>query len=383
MTRLSAVTRINPLKVVFLILLGFVLQGCGGGGGGGGGLTTYQMGGSIQGIPLSLTTDVTTLAGTAGNLGSNDGTGAAAQFNYPFRITTDGTNLYVADISNQIIRQVVIATGVVTTLAGTALSTGYTDGIGAAAQFSNPEGITTDGTNLYVVDTNNEIIRQVVIATGVVTTLAGTAGMRGSTDGTGATAQFDNPVGITTDGTNLYVADRNNDAIRKIVIATGVVTTLAGTAGNSGGADGIGAAAQFRNPEGITTDGTNLYVADTGNEIIRQVVIATGVVTTLAGTAGMRGSIDGMGAAARFGYRLWDITTDGTNLYVVDTRNETIRKIVIATGVVTTLAGTTLSTGSTDGTGAAARFDEPTGITTDGASLYVTDLNNQTIRQID
>jgi len=324
---------------------------------------------------------VTTLAGTAGSTGSTDGTGTAARFYYPEGITTDGTNLYVADTGNSTIRQIVIATGAVTTLAGTAGSTGSTDGTGSAARFNTPEGITTDGTNLYVADTYNYTIRKIVIATGAVTTLAGTAGVYGSTDGTGSAARFYYPFGITTDGTNLYVADTYNDTIRQIVIATGAVTTLAGTAGSTGSTDGTGTAARFNTPKGITTDGTNLYVADTFNDTIRQIVIATGVVTTLAGTAEISGSTDGTGSAARF-LNPWGITTDGTNLYVADTGNSTIRQIVIATGAVTTLAGTAGSYGSTDGTGTAASFNNPMGITTDGTNLYVADNLNDTIRQI-
>ena len=104
--------------------------------------------------------------------------------------------------------------GAVTTLAGTG-SSGSANGTGTSASFNNPEGITTDGTNLYVGDTNNHLIRQIVISTGVVTTLAGT-GSSGSANGTGTSASFNNPIGITTDGTNLYVADYRNHRIRKI-----------------------------------------------------------------------------------------------------------------------------------------------------------------------
>ena len=341
----------------------------------------HQMGGSVQGKALALSTQVTTLAGTASNSGAADGMGAAARFSYPFGITTDGTHLYVADSNNDTIRKVVIATGVVTTLAGTAGSSGSVDGTGAAARFSSPYGITTDGTHLYVADLVNQTIRKVVIATGVVTTLAGTVGSRGSADGTGAAARFSNPIGITTDGTHLYVADLDNVTIRKVVIATGVVTTLAGTARSSGSADGTGAAARFSNPIGITTDGTHLYVADTSNHTIRKVVIATGAVTTLAGTASSYGAVDGTGAAARFN-NPYGITTDGTHLYVADLGNQTIRKVVIATGEVSTLAGTAGGDESADGTGAAARFNLPIGITTDGTGLYVTDGQHNTIRKI-
>jgi len=324
---------------------------------------------------------VTTLAGNVGDRGSTDGVGAAARFDAPYGITSDGTNLYVADTMNSTIRKIVIATGVVTTFAGTFAVFGSTDGTGSDASFCFPTGITSDGMNLYVADQSNSTIRKIVIATGVVTTLAGTAGVFGSTDGTGGAASFYDPVGITSGGQNLYVTDYINHTIRKIVIATGVVTTLAGTAGVYGSTDGTGAAASFYYPTGITSDGTNLYVTDNLNHTIRRIVIATGVVTTLAGTTGVHGSADGTGVAASF-YHPNGITSDGTNLYVADQFNSTIRKIMIATGVVTTLAGTAGVWGSTDGTGTAASFNGPIGITSVGPDLYVTDHGSHTIRKI-
>lgn len=339
-----------------------------------------QMGGSIQGTPLSIGGGTSTLAGDT-LTGSQDGIGEMARFYNPAGITTDGTNLYVADTSNHTIRQVIIATGAVTTLAGAAGSSGSSDGIGAAARFLSPTNVTTDGTNLFVTDTYNNTIRQVVIASGAVTTLAGAAGTSGSTDGIGASARFSIPTGITTDGSNLYVADTFNNTIRQVVIATGAVMTLAGSAGSSGFADGTGAAARFNGPYGITTDGRNLFLVDTWNNTIRQIVITTGAVTTLSGTVGSAGSADGIGTAASF-YNPYGITSDGTNLFVTDTSNQTIRRAVIATGAVTTLAGTAGSSGSVDGTGAAARFYNPAGITTDGASLFVVDCLNYTIRTV-
>ncbi|MDO8444677.1 MAG: Ig-like domain-containing protein [Deltaproteobacteria bacterium] len=292
--------------------------------------TPTLMGGAIQGNPLSPYTNVvTTFAGSAGSIGSTDGTGTAARFYSPYGITTDGTNLFVADYSNYTIRKIVISTGVVTTIAGSAGSSGSTDGTGTSARFYTPAGITTDGTNLFVADIANHTIRKIVISTGVVTTIAGSAGSSGSTDGTGTSARFYNPLGITTDGTNLFVADYWNHTIRKIVISTGVVTTIAGTAGTSGSTDGTGTSARFYYPAGITTDGTNLFVAD-NNSTIRKIVISTGVVTTIAGTAGTSGSTDGTGTSARFYYPR-GITTDGTNLFVADDADHTIRKISAVT----------------------------------------------------
>jgi DNA-binding beta-propeller fold protein YncE len=324
---------------------------------------------------LNLTGQVTTLAG-AGVNSEADGIGTAAKFSYPIGITTDGTNLYVVDNHANKIRKIVISTGAVTTFAGSGTS-GEVDGTGTAAEFNSPSGITTDGTNLYVTDYTGGTIRKIVISTGVVTTLAGTAGSLTERDGTGTAAAFNDPAGITTDGTNLYVADAVGNTIRKIVISTGVVTTLAGS-GSTADADGTGTAAAFDAPLAVVTDGTNLYVADRNNNKIRKIVLSTAVVTTLAGS-GSSTDADGTGTAASIDAPI-GITMDGTNLYVADGGN-LIRKIVISTGVVTTLAGSGLFA-ETDGTGTAASLNTPSAFTSDGSSLYVTDEDGFTIRKI-
>jgi sugar lactone lactonase YvrE len=170
-------------------------------------------------------------AGVPDGIGSADGTGAAARFNYPQGVTADGSgNVYVADSNNFTIRKITPA-GVVTTLAGAAGASGSVDGAGAAARFNRPSGLAVDGSgNVYVADTYNHTIRKITPA-GVVSTLAGTALAYGSADGTGAAARFFYPQGVAADGSgNVYVADSNNLTIRKITPA-GVVTTLAGAAG--------------------------------------------------------------------------------------------------------------------------------------------------------
>ncbi|MES2536338.1 MAG: NHL repeat-containing protein [Pseudomonadota bacterium] len=352
---------------------------------GAGNLYVADMGNHTIRKIVIATGDVTTFAGMAGNFGSNDGTGGAALFDLPRGITFDGAaNLYVADRGNHTIRKIVIATGEVTTFAGTAGNPGSSDGTGGAAEFQLPSGITADGAgNLYVADTNNHAIRKIVIATADVTTLAGTAGSAGSTDGTGGTARFDVPMSVTAGGDGaLYVADTSNHSIRKITPA-GEVITIAGMASNAGSSDGTGGAAQFRNPFGLAADSAgNIYVADSPNHTIRQITPA-GVVTTLAGLVGTIGANDGTGGGARFQHPR-GITADGSgNLYVADTYNHTIRKIVIATGDVSTLAGMAGNIGSSDGTAGAAQFRYPHGITFDGAgALYVVDTDNGTIRKI-
>ena len=268
----------------------------------------------------------------------------------------------------------------VTTFAGQS-DNDSTDGTGTAARFYSPIGITTDGENLYVADTGNNRIRKIVIDNGTVTTLAGSS--QGYSDNAiGTSASFNGPRGITTVGENLYVVDSGNHLIRKIVISTGAVTTLAGTAGTYGSADNTtGTSASFKNPWGITTDGTNLYVADMKNYTIRKIVISTGAVTTLAGTPGSLGNADNaIGTSASFNWPI-GITTDGENLYVTETHS--IRKIVIDNGTVTTLAGSSSHGGAASiATGTSARFKYPRGITTDGTNLYVVDNANFRIRKI-
>ena len=396
-------SRFRPTILWVFLLMS--LSACGGGGEKG----SILMGGSVQGRSLLLTPAVSTLAGSLTS-GSTDGAGSAAGFWNPKGITTDGRNLYVADGTNFTIRKVGIAFANVTTIAGSAGNSGSADGTGPGARFSSLAGMTSDGTNLYVVDAGNNTIRKVVIATGAVTTLCGSASNAGSADGTGAAARFNSPQGLTTDGANLYVADSGNDTIRRIVIATGAVTTLAGSPGIVGSTDDTGSLARFSNPQGLTTDGANLYVTDSGNDTIRRVSLLTGAVTTFAGSPGNPGDngTPGLpnGNPVKFtdgtrGFALFTapsaITSDGVNLYVTDD-GSMIRKIVINTGVVTTIAGIPGVFGATDGTGdyiaysyytssldttpGDARFWLPQGLTTDGKYLYVADSANNTIRKV-
>jgi len=425
---------------------------------------------------------VTTLAGS-GSAGFVNATGTSAQFNWPTSITTDGTSLYVADTNNNAIRKVVISSGVVTTVAGG--SNGSNDGAALSAGFYGPYTVTYSAGNLYVLDYWNATVRKVDLAAQTVssvtyfgydelgwhgsglasdgsnlyyalgmdnylvkyslstkasTVLAGQApqlatqefeGAKGissegcyglasdgttlycadnwtpniraldlatgrsrvfagsfgwtAADGTGSSAAFGGLAGLAYDGANLYTCDSSN-AIRKINLATAAVTTIAGSlSGGSGSADGTGSAAKFNFSYSgdIATDGTNLYVVDSGNNTIRKVVISSGAVTTLAGTAGVTGSADGVGAAAQFNFNYaGHVATDGTNLYVSDNGNHTIRKIVIATGAVTTVVGSAGVSGSTDGVGAAARLKNPRGLSIGDGALYLGDANNL-LRKID
>jgi len=263
--------------------------------------------------------------------GFTDATGSAARFQNPCGVAVDSEgNVYVAEYGNHRIRKIT-PQGVVTTLAGS--TQGFQDGTGTSAQFSNPYGLAIDSSgNLYVADSFNNRIRKMT-PQGVVTTLAG-SGTAGHRDGPGIEpdpdpdtdtgARFQNPCGVAVDSEgNVYVAEYGNHRIRKMT-PQGVVTTLAGS--TQGFQDGTGTSAQFNNPYGVAIDSSgNLYVADSFNNRIRKITSA-GVVTTLAGS-GTAGHNDGTGTSAQFS-NPYGVTVDAAgNLYVADSFNNRIRKI--------------------------------------------------------
>jgi streptogramin lyase len=325
---------------------------------------------------------VSTWAGLAVYPGSTDAIGNDARFSGPKDLAVDPAgNVYVADMYNSTIRKITPA-GAVSTLAGLAVTSGSEDGLGSAARFSFPSGVALDSAgNIYVADSNNYTIRKITPA-GAVSTLAGLAGTPGSTEGSGSEARFSFPqdVGVDSAGT-VYVADYSNSTIRRVT-AAGDVSTWAGPAGSTGSVDGPRAAARFSSPQGAAVDTAgNIYVADTGNNTIRKITPA-GAVITLAGLAGTSGSTDGTGSASRFEGPYGVAVDPAGNVYVADISNSTIRKITPA-GEVTTLAGLAGSSGSADGTGSAARFDFPAGVAADAAgNVYVADFSSSTIRKI-
>jgi len=320
---------------------------------------------------------VSTFAGS-GEAGDADGTGSAAKFRLPHSIAIDAAgNLYVTDGGGQRIRKVT-PKGEVSTFAGSG-EIGYADGIGSAAQFSGPHGIAIDATgNLYVTDTFHHRIRKIT-SKGEVSTLAGSE--EGFSDGIGRNALFYRPYGIAIDAvSNLYVADTHNNLIRKVT-PKGEVSTLAGGNGlleDGGFADGVGSDARFLRPSGIAIDAAgNLYVVDTHNNRIRKVT-PNGEVSTLAGS--VEGFADGSGCCTRFRIPAGIAIDAAGNLYVADSLNHRIRKVT-PKGEVSTIAGS--EQGFSDGPGIAAKFSYPSGIAIDAAgNLYVADSLNSRIRKL-
>jgi len=256
------------------------------------------------------------------------------------------------------------------------------DGTGSQARFDGPQGIAADGAgNLYVAEPASATIRKIT-PQGAVTTLAGTAGAPGNADGSGAVARFNAPSRLETDAEgNLYVTDTGNSAIRSITPA-GAVVTLAGS-GSCGSSDGSGAQATFCNPKGIALDRWgNLWVADSGNHTVRRIDLQ-GRVSTVAGAPGVCGSADGDGGngPARF-CDPQDVAVDyWGNVYIADTGNSTVR-MISPEGKVSTLAGLPGQCASNDGSPGVSRLCSPSGIDVEGNDLYVADTGNATIRRI-
>jgi len=348
--------------------------------------TFHLLVGSVPTIPPTSTPTVasctggtvSTLAGS-GAIGAVNATGTAASFNFPAGAAVDSSgNVYVADPYNFMIRKITPG-GLVTTLAGSG-ALGAANGPGASASFDYPYAVAVDSSgNVYVADTINNLIREITPG-GVVSTLAG-GGPGYPLNGTGTAASFNGPWGIAVDSSgNVYVADQGNQMIRKITPG-GVVTTLAGS-GSVGFANGPGATAAFYNPFGVAVDAAgNVYVADSYNQLIRKITPG-GVVSTLAGTVGVSGSTNATGTAASFSMPIGVAVDAAGNVYVSDSWNNLIRKISPG-GVVSTLAGQAGVAGSTNGNCSVSSFNHPYEIAVDASGVvYVADQDNNLIRKI-
>jgi hypothetical protein len=356
-------------------------------------------------LVVNLPGTIVTVAGngTAGHQGDG-GPAISAELFVPTGVAFDGGgNMFIADYSNNVIRRVDAATGFITTIAGTGV-VGYSGDNGPAtnAQLNGPTHVVFDRTtNLYITDANNNRIRKVDVGTGVITTVAGTgtAGFSGD-GGPGTNAELNFPDGVALDAAqNLYIGDARNNRIRKLDVSTRVITTVAGsgTAGYAGDG-GLATNAELNFPSRPTLDSNgNMYIADYQNNRVRRVDALTNTITTVAGTGIAGFSGDGGPAASAELNGPISVTLDGVgNLYIGDISNERIRVVNMTTNSVTLLGltlqpgeiGTAAGNGSAGysgdgGPAVSAQLNFPTGLLIDTqGNLYLADANNNVVRRV-
>lgn len=320
---------------------------------------------------------VTTVVGKAGTSGYLDGTGKNALLAQPVGLAADGAGkLYVSEVGNDDVRVVSATDFSVGTVAGAPTVSGYADGTGTGAVFASPRGMGLSATGtLLVADLGNHALREVDPTTKAVTTRAGLGAARGSANGVGAAATFDFPWSVVANGATLYVSDYANNAIRTVDVATGAVDILAGTPGASGNVDGTGTGTRWSNPTGLAFDGkSTLYVADRGNQTIRQIVTTSRAVTTIAGAPGNAGYAEG--ASPLFNQPVALAVgsgADANTLFVADA-SQTIRALDLTSHAATLIAGVNGDARIVDGV-AEARFSLIAGLAYKDGVVYVADGN--------
>ena len=336
---------------------------------------------------------ISTVAGTgAGGFGGDGGAATAALLLGPTDAAVDAAgNIYISDHSNNRIRKVAAGTGIITTMAGSG-TLGFSGDGGPAtdANISAPFSIAVDAAgNLYIADYYNYRIRRVDAGTGIITTVAGTGVQGYGGDGGPATAAvIDAPYEIALDAAgNIYIAELDNHRIRKVTAASGVIETFAGT-GTAGfsGDGGLATAAALNNPIGVVVDAAgNVYISDNFNHRVRMVTAATGIITTVAGTGVNTFGGDGGPAttADLNSPRALAVDKDG-NLYISDFSNGRIRRVEVATGVISTFAGTGTQGFSGDGGPATqAQIHNVYGLGSDTAgNVYLADTSNSRVRKV-
>jgi hypothetical protein len=342
-------------------------------------------------ITINPTGLISTVAGNGTAGYSGDG-GASAQLNGPSGVAVDSSgDLFIADTVNNCIREVVQATGNIITVAGTGVAGDSGDGAAAtSARLNAPSAVAVDASgDLFIADTGNNVIREVIQATGIIITVAGngTAGDSGD-GGAAAAAQLNSPHGVAVDSSgNLFIADTGNNVIREVVQATGNIITVAGTgAAGYSGDGGPASSAELNAPFGVAVDANgNIFIADTGNNAVREVVQATGYIITVAGTGSAGYSGDGATATSAQLNGPVSVAVDSSgNLFIADAGNNVVREVVQATGYIVTVAGTGTAGYSGDGgLASSAQLNGPDGVTVDAnGDLFIGDTGNNCIRKV-
>ncbi|WP_165227133.1 MBG domain-containing protein [Aquisphaera insulae] len=335
---------------------------------------------------------ITTVAGDGSSGYAGDGGPAtASRVNAPQGVAVDADgNLYIADSDNDRIREVIRSTGIITTIVGDGNpGSGGDGGLAAEARVYRPCGVMVDSQgDLFIVDSGSSRIRQVSKSTGLITTAAGSTFGYSGDAGPATAARLNLPNAVAVDALgNLFIADTNNNRIREVVKVTGRIDTVAGDGTfGFGGEGGPATEARFYNPTSVAVDPAgNLYIADTNNHRIREVVKATGIIVTIAGTGTAGYGGDGGPATAARLSRPSSITLDAQgNVYFVDQDNNRVRKVVRATGAIVTVAGDGLpGYGGDGGSATAARLSQPEGLAVDvDGNLYIADQGNNRIRKV-
>lgn len=339
----------------------------------------------------SLKNTTTLFVGTAGVAGTSDGVGPAAKISGLGAMVIVGGSLYLADGTNDSVRRIDLATGTVVTIAGSIMGTmGYADNAnGLMARFNDVQAITSDGTILYVGDRLNRRLRGVSLTPPHATTPLAGNGQQLSVDGFGAAASFDDIRGLTWFKGQVYMVDAAAAVLRRYDPATQEVSTIAGAAYEKSSVDGVGAAARFTGPRHMTGDSSGLlFISDSDGFKVRTYNVATGYVGTLAGT-GVKGYVDGELATTQL-TRPRGLVSDGSSVYFGEFDQHTLRQVVLATQATSTNLGQDCDGmpmcmgGYIEGTGTAAQLSAPFEVVYDhpGRAMYVLDSGNKVIRKI-
>ena len=338
--------------------------------------------------------EIDTVAGVTDWIYQGDGVAATnAPIFLPMGVAVDANgNLYLADSNNNRIRRVDAQTGLISTIAGNGTSGFSGDGgLAVAAMISLPGGLVLDGAgNLFFADSNNDVIRRIDAVSGVITTVAGVPQVSGysAMGGPAISTSLSKPEGVALDAAgDLYIADTGNDAIRKISAATGIMSTVAGTGAPGYNGDQIVATnAELNGPWDLSVgvDGS-LYIADTANQRVRVVIAGTGWISTIAGTGVQGYSGDGSTASlALLNAPVAVVLDPAGNIYIADSGNNRIREIDIATQDIQTISGGSAEGFSGDGGPAnlAGMYGPYSLVFDQGGDLFFSDLFNNRVREI-
>ncbi len=332
---------------------------------------------------------ITTVAG--GGTGGDGGAAVAAALLQPGAVAVDAAgNLYIADTDAQRVRKVNSSTGIITTVAGNgSAGSGGDGGAATAATLNYPVGVAVDsGGNLYITEFFGQRVRRVSSATGVISTYAGNGTQAFGGDGGAATAaSLDSPWGVSVDPVgNLYIADSGNNRIRKVTAATGVISTIAGSSSGFSGDGGLATAATLAEPTDVSVGGDgNFYIVDFGNNRIRKIIASSGIISTVAGDGSAAFGGDGAQATSAQINQPYGVAADPAgNIYIADSYNHRIRYVAAATGVISTIAGTgTALFGGDGGLAINASFELPLDVAISGGSdLLIADYGNARVRRL-